>query len=844
MSTTPEHPSSGSTTALAVVLGLAVVGVLAGIDAASGHDTIVIGTVVLGPFLVSAFCGPRETALVAALAVILAAASATWNQNVDTGAYWLRLLVVVAGGGVSVVASRTRSRLDGARRRFALLVAIAEFNDGTLALGETAEQLAGLVVPAVADICAIDVVQDGSLHRLSVRVSGVSRESERGLRERPPSPVTAPGTSSAVDAGEPLLMAELSDARLQALAHDDADLTLLRSLGLTSFIAVPLRARGRAIGAMTVLVTQASGRRYRADDLEFAEVLAGRCALALDNAGLFTELETMEAQLTAALGSLDDAVTVQNPRGGLIYANDAAARLLEFDSPRQLIATPPREIAERFESFREDGSPLELADLPGRRVLAGEDAAQMILRSVSRQTGRESWRITKATAVRDRSGELRMVVNVFEDVTALKRAELTQRMLAQASDTLAASLDYERTLQAVAELAVPVLGAACIISLADERRQLRAVAIAHTDPDELATTLEIGRRFPGRLDDRARSAQLIPRERLGTDVEHVRLLQELDVRAAITAPLTSHRRSIGVITLYGSRSSRLLDAADLPLAAELGRRVGAAVESARLYRERSNTAFTLQRSLLPPRLPQLSRWHLATLYRAAGDENWVGGDFYDVCELESGWMALVGDVTGKGAQAAALTAQMRHTIRIAAKLTGSAEDALASLNRELLGAEPMAPCTAACAVLRDRADYAEADIYCAGHPLPLLVSRGTARYVGQFGPMLGAFDDLRWRPNTVRLDVGDVLVLYTDGVLDAVGEHDRFGPERLERAVESALDADDVVRRIEAALTSFEVGAQADDTAVLALQRTAVPLGDRDGDEDEDEQASASRDPS
>src|SRR5688500_12371401 len=112
MSTTPEHPSSGSRAVLVVLLGLAVVGVLAGIDAASGRDTIVIGTVVLGPFLVSAFCGPRETASVAAVAIVLAAASAAWNHNVESGAYWLRLLVVVAGGGVSVVASRTRLRLE------------------------------------------------------------------------------------------------------------------------------------------------------------------------------------------------------------------------------------------------------------------------------------------------------------------------------------------------------------------------------------------------------------------------------------------------------------------------------------------------------------------------------------------------------------------------------------------------------------------------------------------------------------------------------------------------------------------------------------------------------------
>jgi anti-sigma regulatory factor (Ser/Thr protein kinase) len=116
----------------------------------------------------------------------------------------------------------------------------------------------------------------------------------------------------------------------------------------------------------------------------------------------------------------------------------------------------------------------------------------------------------------------------------------------------------------------------------------------------------------------------------------------------------------------------------------------------------------------------------------------------------------------------------------------------------------------------------EATIACGGHPLPFLVREGMAEQVGRPGPMLGAYGTAAWEPVTVTLLDGDVLVLYTDGVLDTLGEHDRFGEERLRETLADAAGADDAVTRIDAALDAFQVGAQADDTAVLAVARTPV----------------------
>jgi serine phosphatase RsbU (regulator of sigma subunit) len=117
-------------------------------------------------------------------------------------------------------------------------------------------------------------------------------------------------------------------------------------------------------------------------------------------------------------------------------------------------------------------------------------------------------------------------------------------------------------------------------------------------------------------------------------------------------------------------------------------------------------------------------------------------------------------------------------------------------------------------------------VVCGGHPLPYLVRPGGApEQVGAFGPFLGAFDDATWRSVSVDLEPGDQLVLYTDGVIDTVGEKERFGEERLAEALAGVSAPDDAVARIDQALSGFEHGAQRDDTAVLAIGRQVPETG-------------------
>lgn len=813
---------------LALAPGVSIALALTVVDIWAAPPTAVIGIVVLVPLLTALLGTPRDVTAMGVVAVALVVLSALWHDNFGQVAYLQRVGVVTAVSLLAAFASRQRAPVARDRERFAVLSAVAEIADGTRTLTETVQRLNDLVVPAVADVCIVDAVSQGELQRLAVRVAGRDGDATaQKLADRPPATVDDPG-----DPEQPRLVASVDDALLRHTATDGADLELLRELRATSFAVVPLRARGRRLGSLTLIATAHSGRRYDHEDLEFAKVLAGRAALALDNAGLYSELETTEAQLTAALSTLAEAVTVQHAGGSLIYANEAAARMLGFASAQELLATPVHELVDAYETTREDGSPLRIEDLPGRRVIAGEEPQPLVVRAIDRDTGEEGWRVTKASGVYDRDGNVKLVVNVIEDITEVKRAELTQRLLARAGELLASSLDYERTLQQIAELAVPQLADWCAVSLPDGHGYIRTVAVAHVDCEKVALARGIGDRYPARADAATGIAQVIrdgasqlvnaiTPEMLAAvadDDGHLELLRGVGMRAALVVPMSATGTNVGAISLLSAESGRRFTPADVELAEELARRAGTAVANARLNAERSHIARTLQTGLLPGRMPRMPGWSVATLYRPAGDENWVGGDFYDAFAVRGGWLALVGDVAGRGAEAAALTGLARHTLRTAAKLLDDPLDALGMLNAELCAREEMALCSVAAVLLREHDGDATAEIVCAGHPQPLLAGDGLVRVVGDFSPMLGAGRVEHWGRTTVELAAGDVLVLYTDGVFDTVGADGRFGEERLQDTVAGVQDAGDAIARIDAALSAFEVGAQADDTAVLAVR--------------------------
>jgi serine phosphatase RsbU (regulator of sigma subunit) len=294
------------------------------------------------------------------------------------------------------------------------------------------------------------------------------------------------------------------------------------------------------------------------------------------------------------------------------------------------------------------------------------------------------------------------------------------------------------------------------------------------------------------------------------------------MRAVLIVPLTVRGATIGTITMVSAESGRAFDRSDVELAEQIAEVAALAVENARLYSERTEVARTLQSSLLPEALPHVPGWEIAALYRPAGHESQVGGDFYDVWEVAGDWLMMIGDVTGKGVGAATVTSLVRHTAWAASDFDPRPAAVLARVDAALKRRPSLSVCSALCL----RISSERGTLASGGHPLLLRISDGGVTEVGRPGTLLGAFSKVDWPEEEFAMRPGDTLVAITDGVTDTVGEDDeRFGRARLQEILaetqnESPMGIRD---RLVAALEEFQVGAQADDTAIVIMRFTRAP---------------------
>jgi serine phosphatase RsbU (regulator of sigma subunit) len=569
---------------------------------------------------------------------------------------------------------------------------------------QTLQRVARLAVPELADWCAVFILEDElditSGHPdpeveemlLSIRAA---RRGEEGASE----------SRRVAESGQSILV---HDARGGGAAEvDERQLGAFDRLAAKSYMLVPLRARGRSLGSLTLLSSR-EGRHYTEADKAFAETLAGRCAVAIDNARLFR--------------------------------------------------------AEREARARAD-------------------------------------------------------------------------FLARAGVLLDETLDYERTLRSVADIAVPEIANWCGLSVLDGDGRLQQVAAAHIDPEQRRLGEELNRRYPPDRDAESGSMRVARTGRTEfvpeiteamidagiPDEEQRALVKRLDLRSVIIAPLRARARTFGTLTLANTGPSRRFGEADVQLAEELARRAGTAIDNARLYTERTHIAHTLQARLLPARLPDVPGAMLAARYRAAGELNEVGGDFYDVFpRSEEEWAMVVGDVSGKGPEAAAVTALARYTLRAGALDDDAPAKALRRLNSALRAHDDSAQyATAALAYLSTaERGLIRVRLALAGHPPAMIVrADGAVDAAGAYGDMLALDGEPTFRETELRLAPGDVLLLYTDGVTEA-GPRDRpfgeFGFAELLGGLAGAAPQA-VVDAVEEAVVDAHGGEPRDDIALLAL---------------------------
>jgi hypothetical protein len=547
--------------------------------------------------------------------------------------------------------------------------------------------------------------------------------------------------------------------------------------------------------------------------------------------------ERLEAELggsRALIGVLDalaDAVTIRAPDHRLIYANRAALERMGLDSVEDLRTADPRGLMAGWVSTGEDGGPIAMDDLPSVRVLRGERPEPLTFRTVHRTSGEVRWVVLKATAIRDDTDAIMAAVTIIEDVTVAKRASLRSEFLVEAARILSSSLDYEQTLRNVAALAVPDIADWCAVDLFDAEDDRVQVAIAHVDPAKIEMAERLRAYQPTRLDpDRGLGKVLrtgepelipdIPEELLverAVDDEHLSLLRAVGLRSALVVPMKVRGRTIGAISMVAAESERRFGAEDVDFACQIADRAALAVENARLYTERTHIAKTLQESLLPDSLPTVDGWEVVDLYRPSGAETEVGGDFYDVWQIGEDWVAIVGDVTGKGVEAAALTSLARHTAMEASESSSEPAYILSRVDSALKRHGELAICTAIAMRIRG----ARGTLAVGGHPPLIRLSGDGVRHLSAHGSMLGGLDNASWPQEEFEMRPGETLVAITDGVTDAIGEDGaRFGASRLHEVLLAGAGepAARLLDRVTAALDDFQTGEQADDMALLVMR--------------------------
>jgi serine phosphatase RsbU (regulator of sigma subunit) len=431
----------------------------------------------------------------------------------------------------------------------------------------------------------------------------------------------------------------------------------------------------------------------------------------------------------------------------------------------------------------------------------------------------------------------------YRDITEQKRLEERLRaneqwsaFLAEASTVLAQTFDYESELRNLARLVVPRLADWCVIHIVDHQGEVQPIALAHTDPARVAEAWATAERYPvDRSVDEGVAAVISSKEPLlieevtdeilvstARTEDQLRTLRESGMVSVIVVPIVAREHALGSLTLVTAESGRRYSKEDLERAVELADRAAFPIDNARLYQETTVVAETLQRSLLPPDLPRIPGVDLAARYFPAGEAAQVGGDFYDAFRTgRRSWALVLGDVSGKGIEAATVTALARHTMRAAAMATDRPSQILKMLNTALLERPDIDRfCTVIYAHVEPRFGRVRVTLSSAGHPLPYIVrSNGTVEAVDCGGTLVGFVESVALKDAVVDLEFGDKLFLYTDGLLDIRPAEGEFGPEGLvqllrETGKRGTETATELVGRT---ALDLEAGNQRDDIAILVL---------------------------
>jgi serine phosphatase RsbU (regulator of sigma subunit) len=317
---------------------------------------------------------------------------------------------------------------------------------------------------------------------------------------------------------------------------------------------------------------------------------------------------------------------------------------------------------------------------------------------------------------------------------------------------------------------------------------------------------------------------------LGVGQDGEPLLVTLQATSVLCVPLSDGENRYGVLTLVRPATEGFFRVADLALVEGLGEQMALAIRVNRMFRRRSDTADALHGSLLPRRMPEIPGAQVAATYIAAEDPE-VGSDFYDVYRTQDGWGLAVGDVCGKGEEAAAVTAAARHAIRVLARRCADPGEVLAGTNEILLADELALDggfVTANIAHLSWPDSRLRVVVGSAGHPAAaLLQADGRVQMLSGGGLPLGLFPNAEPAIQELTMDTGDVLFLYSNGVAQLRGPlniefQDRMADELVGMV---GYPPDRLVASMRQAMLDFSGGNLVDDVTMLAMRADRRPQG-------------------
>ncbi|MFG1934684.1 PP2C family protein-serine/threonine phosphatase [Mycobacterium sp. NPDC048908] len=412
-------------------------------------------------------------------------------------------------------------------------------------------------------------------------------------------------------------------------------------------------------------------------------------------------------------------------------------------------------------------------------------------------------------------------VTAAPQVEARPPAHDREQLAEQIAVGLGGSLNLRRTALKLIDLIQPALADWAMVVVPDSRTG-ELVMVGDAEPSGVVVARARLEGLPlSRILQTGQTEQIQGRELSGlVPIEPFRRsAAALAPAEALGFGLTARGTTFGALVML-RRANAGFCPGDVAFAQRIAARASTAVDSARMYEETARVASVLQRHLRPPALPEIAGLRLAARYRPAAEHLDVGGDFYDVTGQDDDWLVALGDVCGKGVEAAAVTGQARQSIRTAAHFDRHPPTVLSALNTVLHQSNSAQFVTVLCARLRPDGTHTHVDLATAGHPPPLVIrADGRVDQIAVYGMAVGLVADMRYGAASLRLEHGDTMLMFTDGVDEARGDTGQYGMDRLHSLLPAYAGASPevVCEAVERDVMEYLDGRPHDDMALLAV---------------------------